>query len=193
MTEFDYPRDLVPHPRFGSRSVPSGFDVPRALIRAVYCYDRPPVFPESAIPADISRQHFSVQPRPCYVDMMLQCHRCNRPFIFFAREQRFWYEDLGFWVDAQCIQCPECRRWRRRLRQAQQRCDQAGRTGDWADEELVALVRDAVILYEAGILRSERKLRQIKNLAESRIPGSNAAQQIAALVADLQAKRGNTA
>lgn len=193
MSGFEYPRDLVPHPRFGARSVPSGFDVPRALIRAVYCYDRPPVFPESAIPADISRQNYTVQPRPCYVDIMMRCHRCDRHFIFFAQEQRYWYEELAFWVDARCIHCPECRRWRHRLRRAHQRFSHAVSRGDWSDEELAALVRDAALLYVAGVLQSEQKLRRLKNLAQARIPGSDATRQIIALVAELRARRRDTA
>jgi hypothetical protein len=187
MVEFEYPRDLVPHPRFGARSVPSGFDVPRELIRRVYCYDRPPVFPDSAIPADVSRQNYSVVPRACYVDILKTCHRCDRQFIFFAREQRYWYEDLGFWVDAQCIHCPECRQWRHRLRRAHQRFSRAVSRREWKDDELASLVRDAILLYEVGVLRSEQKLRRIKNLARTQLPEADVTKEIVALVDSLRA------
>lgn len=192
MAEFEYPNDMVPHPRFGVRSIPSGFDVPRELIRAVYCYDRPPVFPESAIPADISRQNYSVVPRACYVDWLRTCHCCDRPFIFFAREQQYWYEELGFWVDAQCLHCPECRRSHHRFRRACQRFSETVSRGHVSHEELTSLIQDTILLYENGTLRSENKLRRIKNLALAQRPGSEVTKEIAGLVASLRAKRRGT-
>jgi hypothetical protein len=168
------PQGLVPHPRFGDRSIPSGYYAPLEVIRAFYCYDRPPVFPESAIPADVSRQNYSVRPRLCYVDMLRGCRKCGRDFIFFAREQQSWYEALGFWVEADCVHCSECRRSDHRLRQRFQRFSQAIAKGNVDDEELATLVEDAVFLSEAGVLRNEQKLRRLKNLAKARIPDSGA-------------------
>ena len=62
-----------------------------------YLSNRRAYFPESAIPADESRQNYSVIPRLCYVDELRRCRKCDRDFIFFAREQHFWYEVLRFW------------------------------------------------------------------------------------------------
>jgi hypothetical protein len=188
-----YPQGLVPHPRFGDGSVPSGYNVPLEVIRACYCYDRPPVFPKSAIPADVSRQNYSVRPRLCYVDMLRGCRKCGRDFIFFAREQQYWYEQLGFWVEADCVHCPECRRSDHRLRQRFQRFSQAISKGNVNDEELATLVDDAVSLSEAGVLRSEQKLRRLKNLARARIPDSPAYRAILERITALGEQRGNIA
>jgi hypothetical protein len=188
--------ELVPHPRFGSQSVPSGYHVPLEVIRACYCYDRPPVFPESAIPADVSRQNYSVRPRLCYVDMLRGCRKCGRDFIFFAREQQYWYEVLGFWIDADCVHCPECRRANRALRQRQRRLEQFSRSitkGTVSDEELATLVADAVFLFKAGVLRNEQKLRRLKNLALARIPESEARRTIERLISEIESKRGGAA
>ncbi|MDR3637852.1 MAG: zinc-ribbon domain containing protein [Isosphaeraceae bacterium] len=186
----DRQRNVVPHPRFGDQSVPSGYRVPFELIRACYCYDRPPVFPESAIPADISRQNFSVRPRYCYVDMLKGCRKCGRDFIFFAREQQYWYEELGFWVDADCVHCPECRRSNQHLRQRLKRFSHTMGRDAIGNEELATLVEDAVYLFEAGVLRNEQKLRRLKNLAATSIPESAARQAIEELVSKIESGRG---
>lgn len=66
--------------------------------------------PRTAIVADIEKQ------KPCtmhvthYFDLERQCCDCNRQFIFFAEEQKFWYEDLGFYQSADAVRCPDCRR-----------------------------------------------------------------------------------
>lgn len=187
----DYPNDLVPHPRFGDKSEPSGFEVPVELIKACYCYDRPPVFPESGIPADVSRQHYSVRPRYCYVDMLKGCRTCGRDFIFFAREQQYWFEELGFWVDADCVHCPECRRKTHQLRQRFQRFSEYIGKDAINDEELATLVEDAIFLWEAGVLRNEQKLRRLKNLAQARIPESEPNKAIIRLISEIPERRGD--
>lgn len=190
--ESDLPRGIVPHPRFGDRSVPSGHDVPREIIKRCYCYDRPPVFPESAIPADVSRQHYTVRPRLCYVDILKTCHKCERQFLFFAREQRHWYEELGFWVDADCVHCPECRRANHHLRRRFQRYSRLISAEAIGDEDLARLVDDAVFLFTEGVLRNEQRLRRLKNLARSRIPESEASRAVLNLIEKIDARRGET-
>ena len=174
--------------------MPSGFNIPPEYIRTYCCYDRPPVFPESAIPADVSRQNYSVMPRPYYVDMLKGCRKCERDFIFFAREQQYWYEELGFCIDADCVHCPECRRSIRQLRQVFQRFSRLigrGIDGDLSEQELVTLLEDAVFLWEAGVLSNEHKLRRLKNLAKARIAESEATTAIDRLVMSIEAARTN--
>ncbi len=187
------PQDLVPHPRFGDHSVPSGCDIPSELIRSVYVYDHLPVFPDSAIPANTARQNWRFKPRPCYVDILKRCRKCDRNFIFFAREQQYWYEDLGFPLDADCVHCPECRRAHHRLRHTFERFSQAIKRSDLSDEELATLVLDAVFLSESGVLRNEQKLRRLKNLAVKRIPNHEATQAIERRIFDLSAEPDRSA
>ncbi|MCD6052345.1 MAG: hypothetical protein K0Q55_3763 [Verrucomicrobia bacterium] len=63
--------------------------------------------------ADISKQNFSVCPRHWYVDATFVCRDCNGEFIFFASEQRFWYEDRHFWIDSLPTRCISCRKEQR--------------------------------------------------------------------------------
>lgn len=77
----------------------------------------------SAIRADISKQHFSVCPRYWYVDAAFRCPRCGENFVFTADEQRFWYEELGFWIDSQAQHCKHCRGELRHLKALRQEYD----------------------------------------------------------------------
>ncbi|MEM9045735.1 MAG: zinc-ribbon domain containing protein [Pseudomonadota bacterium] len=101
----------VDHPRYGNRPIISGERWTLEQIRQAYWgYRRQGViFPESAITADLSRQRYGYSPRRVYVDMEQVCRTCRRKFLFFALEQKFWFEVLGFFCDAQCHHCQDCR------------------------------------------------------------------------------------
>jgi hypothetical protein len=104
--------DLVPHPRYGTRPLfgdrvaPARLKLTREEIAHSYWGYRGSetmIYPETAVRADVSRQRFSVTPRTYDVDMLKRCRGCRRSFIFFAREQKHWYETLGFSIDADCV------------------------------------------------------------------------------------------
>ena len=63
----------------------------------------------TAVRAETTRQNCSMCPRYWYVDAHFRCERCGAEFAFSAAEQRVWYEDYGFWVDAFPKHCPACR------------------------------------------------------------------------------------
>jgi len=166
-------QNLVPHPRYGSCPVPSGCKASRKEIRRSYwSYATETIFPESAIPAEVARQNYTVFPRRYYVDILKQCQTCGRSFIFFAREQQHWYEVLGFYIDADCVHCPECRRTDQQLRRRFRRYSENIGRADLHDREFAALVSDAVYLWHAGVICDEQRLRRLRNLARRRIPGS---------------------
>ncbi len=178
---FRLPADLVPHPRFGATVSQSGHRVSHEeIVKSSWRHGGflATVFPESAMRADISRQKDSVIPLQYYVDRLVTCRECARPFLFFAREQQHWYEELGFTLDADCVRCPECRKARHRIRRRFQRFSDLIGKDDRSDAELSTLVEDAVFLSRAGILRDEQKLRRLKNLALARIPEEPATREI---------------
>lgn len=86
-----------------------------------------------------------------YFDARRVCRKCERPFLFFAEEQKHWYEDLRFPLESDCLDCPPCRKDEQRLRAIRQKYDalleEAARTPT-ATLELVecglALVESAV-------------------------------------------------
>src|SRR4051794_10797523 len=62
----------------------------------------------TAVRADISQQNFSVCPRHWYIDAAFHCSRCDQSFVFTADEQKFWYEQLKFWIDSIPKECATC-------------------------------------------------------------------------------------
>lgn len=77
----------------------------------------------TAARADTSRQEFTVCPRHWYIDAEFACQRCGESFVFTAEEQRFWYEELKFYVDSLPQQCQPCRRELRSLKALRQEYD----------------------------------------------------------------------
>jgi hypothetical protein len=77
-----------------------------------------PTFPDdgtrmvrgTAVVADLSRQAPATVPVTHYYDLAKVCRDCGRRFIFFAAEQKHWYEKLGFPLEADAVRCPPCRK-----------------------------------------------------------------------------------
>lgn len=162
--------DIVPHPRFGALPhLPGGIPTTHA-VRQRYAYQMQIVFPETKTAADPEKQNYTVIPRAYYVDVLKQCRDCNRRFIFFAREQRHWYEELKFVIDADCVHCPECRKSTRKLRRRFARYSETINAPDLDDDTLATLMSDAVFLWNHSLLNDEQKLRRLRNLGIKRIP-----------------------
>jgi len=106
----------------------------------------------SAVRAEIARQNYSVCPRYWYVDARFACAHCGDEFVFSAAEQRVWFEDHGFWVDAFPKHCLSCRRALRELKTLRQEYDagiaEALRSPDLERKQRLAEVIDR--LYEVG-------------------------------------------
>ena len=181
---------VVSHPRYGSAVVRSGTTATPEEVRASYWqYKEADIFPESAIAADISKQNFTTFPRAYYVDMRKTCRDCKREFIFFAREQQHWYEELGFYIDADCERCFPCRKSERTIPRHFRRYSELIAKKTLTDDELVTVVRDAIALWNAGVLRDEQRLRRFRNLARRRIPGESVTKKLDDVIAKIAPKR----
>jgi hypothetical protein len=69
---------------------------------------------------DVSKQNYTVVPRHWYIDAWFRCKQCSCEFCWTALEQKYWFEDLFFWIDSCPTLCKECRadvREIKRLRQ----------------------------------------------------------------------------
>jgi hypothetical protein len=76
---------------------------------------RPPL-PPGAIRGDPSRQVYCSAfhtPKYFYLDEERECVDCDVGFLFEAKEQRFWYEQLQFNPNSVAIRCRACRAKRR--------------------------------------------------------------------------------
>ena len=109
--DFSLPSELVPHPRYGTRPNYTGIkSVPDSLgLMPSWKYSNERIIPNTGVEAQTS-YHCSAFPVPIYFDVLKKCVDCMRHYIFYAREQKYWYEDLGFAIDADCIRCVECRK-----------------------------------------------------------------------------------
>jgi hypothetical protein len=58
-------------------------------------------------------------PYLAYFDVPLRCEDCGSTFVFEAKEQQFWYEELKFWVQSRPKQCAACRKLRRERKSEQ--------------------------------------------------------------------------
>jgi putative zinc ribbon protein len=121
--------------------------------------------------ARTEEQNYAVFPRRYYVDVLRTCGSCARHFIFFAKEQRYWFETLKFFVDADCVLCPDCRRESRSIQRRLRRYSDLMKRETRAEDELQVLVDDATYLFERGVLRNVAALGALKNEALRSIPG----------------------
>lgn len=162
---------FVDHPRYGDRPILSGERWTEQEVRqAFWRYGSQGFLPETAISANIAKQKYCCCPRRVYVDIIRRCRTCRRPFIFFALEQKHWFETLGFHVDADCLHCQECRHEKHLFREALReyealRGKEPKTRAEWARlaELADALYSDGYISKPETLLKSRipRRLRKI--------------------------------
>ena len=161
---------LVPHPR--EREMARRAHGRAARMTAAEILARVPqlrcgtVLLETAVLANVERQQYFWSPRPVYVDLLKRCLACRRPFLFYANEQRFWYETLHFNTDVDCVKCVPCRKHDRRVKAATERYAVAVQAKRLDAAAMKTLVDDALYLLEQGLVRNLARLGAIKNRAQ---------------------------
>jgi hypothetical protein len=128
------------------------------------------LFPETALIAETEKQNYALYPRKYYVDVLRSCRTCHRPFIFFAKEQRYWFETLRFFVDADCVYCPDCRRKSRTVQRRLRRYSDLFAKKEPTRKELMFLIDDGIYLLAHGVLKNLSNLGSLKNRAMRDIP-----------------------
>ncbi|MGW8395050.1 zinc-ribbon domain containing protein [Pseudoduganella sp. HUAS MS19] len=162
---------LVPHPRFRGKPPRAQLKLTEQEVRGSYWrYSDAHILPATALRADLSVQRYAVFPRPYYVDMLKTCVECSRAFIFFAREQRYWYETLGFYIDVDCVRCVECRRKQHTVKRHRERYAEFQARESLSRKEMMHFVDDCIFLFQQGRLKNRSHLGKIKNAALKQIP-----------------------
>ena len=167
----------VEHPRYGSQPRLTGLDVDThsvgVYVRAYTEAESPKLFsggscarmgfliPGTAIVADRSKQRGSCMLNTHYYDIERECHDCGRPFLFYAEEQRYWYEELEFPVDANCIRCYPCRRATQEIDRTVQRYEELVAIADPSLDVQAELASHRVTLVQAGRFHI-RQLEQVR-------------------------------
>ena len=86
-----------------------------------------------------------------YCDLDRQCRRCKRRFIFFAAEQKFWYEELRFPDYAEAWECVECRKALDEILELRKRYEELVKMRARTEAQTMELVGSAATLIEAGV------------------------------------------
>jgi hypothetical protein len=113
--------------------------------------------------AERAEQNYSVMPRLFYSPRLRTCRRCGRVFIFSAREQKYWYEDLKFYVDSTAVECVTCRKQEREGKADLERYTEGLKDKNLEDSQLVDLAVLGMRLLQAGALRREQSVREVLN------------------------------
>lgn len=161
--EYSY---FVEHPRYGKAPRATGLDVADSPDGTVYCHWHSPIgvrIPNTAIAADVARQAPATLHVTHYFDSKRVCRKCKRPFLFFAEEQKYWYEDLGFPLEADCLECPPCRKDEQRLGAIRQKYEALLANTTRSDTDTLELVACVLDLVEAGIF-SHKVLPKLRGL-----------------------------
>jgi hypothetical protein len=173
--------EYVEHPRFGRQPRFTGLDVDgdlpgihlhwingplteahldaveRLIGRRIESYDDGTrLVPGTAIKADLARQTPATFPVTHYYDLDKVCRDCGRRFIFFAEEQKHWYEELGFPLEANCIRCPTCRKKLQLIANKRRRYEALFHVSHRSDEENFEMADCCLSLVEEGIFTNQQ-------------------------------------
>lgn len=159
MARADEYSQFVTHPRYGRRPRITGLNPETDYGGDVFLHWHSP--PEcrisnTAIRADLSRQAPATVPVSHYFDVKRQCRDCGRPFIFFAEEQKFWYEELGFGLESDCVRCVPCRKKQQGIAQARARYEELFHIPYRTIEQNLEMAECCLGLMEASVFHKKQ-------------------------------------
>jgi hypothetical protein len=179
---------FVEHPRYGKRPKVTGLN-PRKDYDSVFIHWHSPEecrIPETAIQADLSRQTPATVPVTHYFDVKRVCRDCGRPFIFFAEEQRHWYEELGFGLDSDCVRCAPCRKKQQGVARKRERYEVLFHVSSRSVEQNLEMADCCLTLIEEAIFHA-RQTERVRMLLKHVPEGRRSDRQFLALAARLDA------
>lgn len=167
-------REFVIHPRYGQGPRITGLNPENDLATGrVFLHWHSPEgvrIPDTAIQADLSRQMPATVPVTHYFDAKRRCVDCGRPFIFFAAEQKYWYEELGFPLESDCVRCVGCRKKEQGLELKRLRYEEFFHEQERTSEQELEMVECALSLAEAGVF-GKRQLERVRAILKRIPPG----------------------
>ena len=155
--------EYVEHPRFGRRPRITGDNPQTDFGGDTYLHWHSPKgvrVPGTAIKADTSKQVEPTVAVSHYYDSRRTCESCGRPFLFFAEEQKYWYEELGFRLEADCIRCVPCRKIHQGIERSRQRYVELRTQKTRSAKETVELCREGIQLVEKQLF-TQKKIAEI--------------------------------
>lgn len=162
-------RDYVEHPMYGRGPRITGQNPQDAWENGVYLGWHCPIgerIANTAILADTSKQVSRPIPVTHYYDVKRKCRDCNRLFIFFAEEQKFWYETLGFPLESDCVRCIDCRKTAQDHAELRERYEILIHKPDRSEKETLELANCALTLIECGLF-GNRTIERVRSFLNS--------------------------
>ncbi|MCW8931552.1 MAG: zinc-ribbon domain-containing protein [Gammaproteobacteria bacterium] len=155
-------KSYVYHPRYGDKPIYTGACYPTSkILQAHWQYDETSIFPETAILADTNLQNYSVYPIEIYVDIEKKCRDCNHWFLFFAQEQKYWFEILRFYVDSDCVKCIDCRKKDHNIKSMINDYEKLVKNQNRSRKETSKLKNIALELFQLGYIKDRQKVDSI--------------------------------
>lgn len=175
---------FVEHPRYGKGPRVTGLDVANTPDGLVYCHWHSPPgvrVPNTAVAADVARQGPATVHVTHYFDAKRVCRNCGRAFLFFAEEQKYWYEDLRFPLEADCLECVPCRKDEQHLRAVRRTYDSLLGNPHRTPSEILELVEAGLLLVEANIF-SPKLLPRLRGFLKPLLVDTETAHHKSAMV-----------
>ena len=106
-----------------------------------------PRIPKTAIPARAFNYMIGLTH---YYDVERKCRDCHRMFIFFAAEQKYWYETLLFPIETDCVRCYPCRKEHQRLARAKKKYDELYHEAERTMAQSLTMIECCLDLIESN-------------------------------------------
>jgi hypothetical protein len=161
----------VKDPRFGKRPHHTGLNPQTDFAGNIQLHWHSPEecrIPNTAIAADLSRQTEATLPVTHYYDVKRQCRDCGKPFIFFALEQKHWYEDLNFPLEVDGVRCICCRKRQQGIARKRERYEELFHVLSRSTDENLEMAECCLSLIEEGIF-NRRQTQQARRLFQKKL------------------------
>lgn len=124
--------------------------------------------PGTAVVANLSKQLPATVPVTHYYDIAKCCRDCKRLFIFYADEQKHWYEELGFSLNSDCVRCVPCRKNEQAIESLLQKYNRLVKEDALSIESEIELAECRLVLIDEGVftLNQAEKIRSFLNRFE---------------------------
>jgi len=119
--------------------------------------------PDTAIAADLDAQTPATVGVTHYFDLDKVCRDCRRRFLFFAEEQKHWYEELRLPLEADAVRCCDCRRTVRETKVMHRRYEELVALTERSAEQSLQAAELYLELAEAAVFGHER-LERVRGL-----------------------------
>jgi hypothetical protein len=163
----------VEHPRFGRSPRITGLNPQSDLTtgKPFLHWNATNRIPNTAVEADLSRQSRATVPVTHYYDVDRKCRDCGEPFIFFAQEQKHWYEELGLPLEADCVCCVPCRKRQQGIARKRERYEELFHILERTVEENLEMAECCLSLIEEGVFHAgqTQRVRQLLKRVDARV------------------------